>query len=114
MSGIKKPTLRELWGSAPDARHADDATPTTAEATEREAREAVARKMVNFESPASSEWVTHNELLDTYAAAVRARALADVAGWVEGMRVSPLDGWSWAIGHNAAIDALLAKLREAK
>lgn len=61
--------------------------------------------------------LTHSyraELLDTYAAAVRARALADVAGWVEGMRVSPLDGWSWAIGHNAAIDALLAKLREAK
>ena len=90
---------------------------------EREAREAVARKMVNFESPASSEWMAHNELLDAYAAAVRARALADVAGWVEGMentdnpwRDSSVDIGrdSHDDGFDAACDALLAKLREAK
>ena len=84
---------------------------------EREAREAVARKMVNFESPASSEWMAHNELLDAYAVAVRARALADVAGWVEGMErgrnYEPHEeerAWGW----DEALDALLAKLREAK
>lgn len=69
--------------------------------------------------------------LDAYAAAVRARALADVAGWVEGMRVAhtaecvkaaeeflyePLDRVCscFATAHNQALDALLAKLREAK
>ena len=71
------------------------------------------------------------ELLDAYAAAVRARALADVAGWVEGMQTvhtaecvkaaeeflyEPLDRVCscFATAHNQALDALLAKLREAK
>lgn len=60
-------------------------------------------------------------MLDTYAAAVYARALADVAGWVEGMRWSAValpfmteaecrDGYARLIRKSD----ILAKLREAK
>ena len=45
--------------------------------SEQEAREAVARRMKNFESPASSEWVSHVAALDAYRDAVAARVQKD-------------------------------------
>lgn len=72
--------------------------------------------------------LTHSyraELLDAYAAAVRARALADVAGWVDDVRGTmpgigkrpdevSNDAFYETRGMERACHALLAKLREAK
>lgn len=63
--------------------------------------------------------------LDAYAAAVRARALADVAGWVDDVRGTmpgigkrpdevSNDAFYETRGMERACGALLAKLREAK
>jgi len=64
-------------------------------------------------------------MLDAYAAAVRARALADVAGWVDDVRGTmpgigkrpdevSNDAFYETRGMERACHALLAKLREAK
>ena len=84
---------------------------------EREARERVTELARAPGVRFMGEGARFAEGLDAYAAAVRARALADVAGWVEGMErgrnYEPHEeerAWGW----DEALDALLAKLREAK
>jgi len=100
----------------------DHPTPATPEATEREAREALNALL---EYMIDDEQSYGGVLVAAYAAAVRARALADVAGWVDDVRGTmpgigkrpdevSNDAFYETRGMERACHALLAKLREAK
>lgn len=89
---------------------------------EREARKEAEKYLLTLDYTGREH---KRKVLDRYAAAVRARALADVAGWVDDVRGTmpgigkrpdevSNDAFYETRGMERACGALLAKLREAK